>query len=106
MQSPTPQWLAALDMALNGQFPGGAQEKGLSLLSDHGWQPTSVAFMRACSTLGIHQAFPSDNTPQGHADTARVMRTLKEECLWLQAWTSPVTFASALKTWIDQYNEP
>jgi hypothetical protein len=37
--------------------------------------------------------------------TERVMRPLKEECLWLQEWTSPFTLASALKTWIDQYNE-
>ena len=32
------------------------------------------------------------------------MRTLKEECLWLHEWTSPVTFASALVKWIDTYN--
>jgi putative transposase len=78
----------------------------LSLTSDNGCQPTSVAFMRACSTLGIHQAFTSSNNPKGNADTERVRRTLTEECLWLQEWTSPVTFASALKTWIDQDNEP
>jgi putative transposase len=63
----------------------------LFLGSDNGCQPTSVAFMRACSTLGIHQAFTSDNNPKGNADTERVMRTLKEECLWLQEWTSPFT---------------
>jgi putative transposase len=34
-----------------------------------------------------------------------VRRTLKEECLWRQAWTGPFTVASALKKWIDEYNE-
>jgi len=101
----TQQWLAALDIALNRQFPEGAYGKGLSLMSDNGCQPTSVAFMRACSTLGIHQAFTSYNNPKGNADTERVMRTLKEECIWLQEWTSPLTLSSALKTWMDQYNE-
>ena len=32
------------------------------------------------------------------------MRTLKEECLWLHEWTCPVTLASALETWIEDYN--
>ena len=98
-------WLSALDMAVNGQFPQGARGQGLSLMSDNGGQPTSLAFMRACATLEIHQAFTSDNNPKGNADTERVIRTLKEECLWLQEWTSSVTLARALATWIDDYNE-
>ena len=65
-------------------------------MSDNGCQPTSMAFMQACSTLGIQQAFTSYNNPKGNADTERVMRTLKEECLWLQEWTCPFTLARAL----------
>jgi putative transposase len=74
-------WLAALHMAVNQQFPDGARGKGLSLMSDDGCQPTSLAFMEACSTLEIHQAFTRDHNPKGNADTQRVIRTLKEECL-------------------------
>jgi putative transposase len=51
-------WLAALDMAINRQFPDGVREQGLSLMSDNGCQPTSQAFMEACSTLGIRQHSP------------------------------------------------
>lgn len=105
LQCRAQQWLAALDMAVNRQFPAGVREQGLSLMSDNGCQPTSAAFMQACSTLGIHQAFTSDNNPKGHADTERVVRTVKEECLWLQEWTCPFTLARALATWIDDYNE-
>jgi len=47
------QWLLALDMAVNRQFLEGAQGKDLSLMSDNGCQPTSMAFMRACGILGI-----------------------------------------------------
>jgi transposase InsO family protein len=57
-------WLAALDMALNRQFPDGARDRGLSLMSDNGCQPASMAFMETCSTLGIHQAFTSYNNPR------------------------------------------
>jgi putative transposase len=34
-------WVEALERAVNRQFPDGARGKGLSLMSDHGCQPTS-----------------------------------------------------------------
>jgi putative transposase len=98
-------WLDALEMAVNRQFPAGARGQGLSLMSDNGCQPTSRALMEACSTLGIHQAFTSYNNPKGKADTERVMRTLKEECLWLQEWTCPFELIQALEGWVADYNE-
>ena len=98
-------WLEALDIAVNHQFPNGARGQGVSLMSDNGCQPTALAFMKACSTLGIQQAFTSDNHPKGNADTERVIRTLKEECLWLQEWTSPFDLIRALAVWITEYNE-
>ena len=52
-------------------------------MSDHGGQPASMALMRTCRTLGIHQVFTNYNNPKGNADTERVIRTLKEACLWL-----------------------
>jgi putative transposase len=105
MQCTGQHWLAALDMAVNRQCPEGAQGTGLSLMSDNGCQPTSVAFMQACNTLGIHQGFTSYNNPKGNADTERVIRTLKEECLWLQEWNCPFALIRALENWIMQYNE-
>jgi len=106
LQSKARHWLEALDMAVNRQFPMGVEGHDLSLMSDDGCQPTSVAFMRECSKLGIKQAFASYNNPKGNADTERMMRTLKEECLWLREWTSPFELADALKTWIEKnYNE-
>jgi putative transposase len=92
-------------MAVNRQLPDGARGQGLALMSDNGCQPASVAFMRACSTLGMHQTFTSDNNPKGNADTARCIRTLKEECLWLKEWTCPSTLITALEAWITTYNE-
>jgi putative transposase len=62
-------WLEALEMAVNRQFPAGARSQEVSLMSDNGCQPTSLAFMRACATLDIYQAFTSYNNSKGHAET-------------------------------------
>jgi putative transposase len=105
MQCTAQHWLAALDMAVNCQFPKGAQGQGLSLMSDNGCQPTSVAFMQACRSLEIHQVFTSYNNPTGHANTERVIRTRKEECIWLQEWNCPFTLIRALESGIVQYHE-
>ena len=73
-------------------------------MSDNGCQPTSIAFMEACSLLGIRQAFTSYNNPKGNADTERMMRTIKEELLWLREWTSAAELKTALKDWFEKYN--
>jgi putative transposase len=98
-------WLEALDMAAHRQFPDGTRGQEVSLMSDNGCQPTSLAFMRGCATSELHQAFTSYNNPKGNADTERGMRTLKEECLWLHEWTYPFALISAAVAWIDDYNE-
>jgi transposase InsO family protein len=98
-------WLAALEMAVSRQFAAGVCGQGLGLMRDHGGQPTSTAFMRACRMLEIQPALTSDNNPQGKADTERVMRTLKEACLWLQEWTCPFALITALERGIATDHE-
>ena len=104
LQATTAHWLAALDMAINRQFPNGVRDQDLHLMSDNGCQPTSVRFLATCGTLGIQQAFTSYNNPKGNADTERSIRTLKEECLWLREWSSPFAVGEALATWFEQFN--
>ena len=98
-------WLEALDRAIKDQFPMGTRGMGLSLMSDNGTQPTSVAFMKACGLLGINQAFTSYSNPKGNADTERVMRTLKEELVHIREWKSQEQLTHSLKGWIKFYNE-
>jgi putative transposase len=74
-------------------------------MSHNGCQPAVAAFMPACATLEIHQVFTSYSNPKGDADTERVMRTLKEECLWLQEWACPFALLQALEGCISYYNE-
>ena len=104
LQAKTVHWLVALHHAVQRQFPQGSRDQGLYLMSDNGCQPTSMAFMRTCATLGITQAFTSYNNPKGNADTERLMRTLKEELLWLREWTSARELERALAAWVDWYN--
>lgn len=103
-RSKTSDWLQALEMGLARQFPDGVRGKGLMLVSDNGCQPTSQAFMKACGTLGIRQVFTSYGNPRGNADTERMIRTLKEECLWLREWRSAAELIQALGAWIEGYN--
>lgn len=101
-------WLVALERAVAKQFAAGIQEQKdteLHLMSDNGCQPTSLRFMKNCKNLGVAQAFTSYNNPKGNADTERMMRTLKEELVWLREWSSPSELSAAFDAWVDQYNE-
>ena len=97
-------WLTALDMVVNRHFADGARGQDLGLMRDNGCQPTAVAVMKACTTLGIHPTFTSYHNPTGKADTERMMRTLTEEGLWLQEWTSPVDLVRAFEAWVAYSN--
>jgi transposase InsO family protein len=97
-------WLEALDRGLNRQFPDGVRDHELHLMSDNGSQPTSLRFMKACGMLGVRQAFTSYNNPKGNADTERVMRTLKEELIWLREWRDAHELSAAIDKWVEIYN--
>lgn len=105
MQCKSGHWLEALEKAAAGQFPlMGIRGQGVQLMSDNGCQPTSSVFMAACARLGVAQAFTSYNNPKGNADTERMMRTMKEELLWLNEWRSPSQLQTRLAQWIDSFN--
>jgi transposase InsO family protein len=104
LQSKAWHWLAALNHAVNWQFPQGVKGSHLHLMADNGCQPTAISFMKACSLMGIKQAFTSYNNPKGNADTERFMRTLKEELVWIHEWQTPAAFFVALNDWIQKYN--
>ncbi len=106
-QSKSWHWLAALNKAVNRQFPKGIREveTGLNLMSDNGSQPTARSFMETCAGLGIKQAFTAYSNPKGNADTERMMRTLKEELCWLRQWQSVNQLKTALDTFIENFND-
>lgn len=104
--SRTEDWLEALNNACNSQFPNGvlSKQEELYLVSDNGSQPTSHKYMQACSVLEIKQIYASYNNPKGNADTERVMRTIKEDFIWVREFSSPIEFTEAFKKWVEDYN--
>lgn len=100
------EWKGALDMAVNLEFPEGVRGKGLKLISDNGSQPTSISFMKDTSTLEIGQIFTSYNNPKGNADTERMMRTIKEEVLWLNEFETFEEAKEKIDKWLAiDYNK-
>jgi len=100
------EWKRAIAMALNNEFPEGVRGKGLKLISDNGSQPTSASFMKEMSVLDIDQIFTSYDNPKGNADTERVMRTIKEEIVWVNEFTSFAEAKDKVYHWIDNdYNK-
>lgn len=105
LRSKTADWLDALNVACQQQFPQGIQSyQNLSLVSDNGCQPTSARYIRECSVLGIKQIFTSFCNPKGNADTERLMRTMKEELIWSNDWMSYGQLSAALDHWVHAYN--
>ena len=105
LRSKTQDWLDALHVACDQQFPRGVREyPPLSLVSDNGCQPTSERYMKECEILGIKQIFTSFNNPKGNADTERMMRTMKEELIWSNEFESFDQLKRALDNWVNDYN--
>ena len=60
--------------------------------------------MKACKDLNIKQIFTSYNNPKGNTDTERVIRTLKEDLVWIKEFTSFEELRKDLEIWIYNYN--
>ena len=54
--------------------------------------------------LGIEQIFTSYDNPKGNADTERMIRTIKEEVIWLHEFTSLTEAKEVIRDWIAKYN--
>ncbi len=104
-RSRSEDWLRALDEAANTEFVNGIKGSGIRLVSDNGCQPTSNAFHKYCCNTGIEQVFTSYNNPKGNAETERMMRTMKEELLWLKDWKNLEEIEQSLRHWQKDYNE-
>lgn len=105
LRARTAEWEEALERGLCEHFPWGVRDQGLNLVSDNGSQPTSVSFMRDMALLGVNQVFCSYDNPKGNAETERVIRTIKEELLWLNDFTSFEQAYKAIEAWIrNDYN--
>lgn len=78
-------------------------------------QPTGTSFMKDMATLGIEQTclpfrhrqiFTSYDNPKGNAETERMIRTIKEEIIWLNEFSSLEEAREKIARWIEvDYNK-
>jgi len=105
MRCRSQEWREAIEMAVQRECSWGSREEDIKLISDNGSQPTSTSFMKDMATLGIEQIFTSYNNPKGNADTERVMRTVKEEIIWLNEFKAFFDAREKVSSWIERdYN--
>lgn len=78
---------------------------GLELRTDHGPQYTGVAASEMCERWNLDHTLAPVGRPTGNAVAERVIRTLKEECIWLRDWKNLAELEQALAEWQHTYNE-
>lgn len=62
--------------------------------------------MKRIALLDLEQVFTSYNSPSGDAETERMIRTIKEEVIWLEEFASFGEAREMISRWIEgDYNE-
>lgn len=97
-------WKEALENSVLYACPEGSRKYGINLMSDNGAQPTSGKYENLCKRLGIHHVTTSYNNPKGNAETESFIKTLKEDCLWINEFNSFDDAKRQVLSWIDYYN--
>jgi putative transposase len=100
-----PTVLAATEQALETAFgsPGRVPE-GLDYRTDHGPQFTGNDCEALCTRWGIEHTFAPVGRPTGNAVVERLIRTLKEEVIWLRDWDTVDQVRQAVTAWVERYN--
>jgi transposase InsO family protein len=78
---------------------------GVELRSDHGPQYTGSDCAALCDEWNLLHTYAPVGRPTGNAVVERVIRTLKEEVVWLRDWESLDELRAALEAWVKRYNE-
>jgi putative transposase len=78
---------------------------GLALRHDHGSQYISDTFQQELRFLGIESSPSFVRAPEGNGCAERVIRTLKEQLLWIKTFATVEELRLALVEWAKLYNE-
>lgn len=78
---------------------------GLELRTDHGPQYTGQDCRDLAAEWNLEHTFAPVGRPTGNAVVERVIRTLKEEVIWLRDWDSADEVRAAVDAWVIRYNE-
>jgi putative transposase len=100
------EWISAVRQALERR---GWKQKGdlagLVLRSDNGAQPCSKRFVEYLGTAGIRGQYTGYGAPDDNAYIERVIRTIKEEEIWLNQYESWAEAHQAIDEYVQFYNE-
>lgn len=102
----SPTVLSATEQALVAAF--GSPENvpdGVEYRTDHGPQFTGSDCETLCRRWGIEHTFSPVGRPTGNAVVERLIRTLKEEVIWLRDWDTVKQVREAVAAWVVRYNE-
>ena len=84
--------------------PAGVPD-GFEMRTDHGPQYTGETCAEFSKDWKVNHTFAPVGRPTGNAVAERVIRTIKEECIWLRDWVSLKELEAALTVWQSEYNE-
>ena len=82
----------------------GKATPGLQLCSDIGLVFTSKLCTRLAYQYGLKQEFIRPHTPQQNGMVERLIRTIKEQCIWMHNFESLTEARFAIGKWIEFYN--
>lgn len=101
----SPAVLASVEAKLLAAFgsPAGVPD-GVELRTDHGPQYTGADCAAFCDRWRLLHTYAPVGRPTGNAVVERFIRTLKEELVWLQDWSSADELRAAIKPWLEHYN--
>lgn len=102
----SPAVLSSPEQALQAAF--GSPEnvpEGVELRTDHGPQYTGADCEALVDRWGLDHTFAPVGRPTGNAVVERVIRTLKEELIWLRDWQNEGELRRAVEAWVRRYND-
>lgn len=95
----------ALEDALICRFARNkAASRGLALRSDNGLIFTSKRYLKLVRAYGLRAEYITPYSPEQNGVIERFMRTLKEECIWLNLFSSFAEAKATIGAWIQEYN--
>jgi transposase InsO family protein len=100
-----PAVLASVERVLHERFgTPAAIPAGLELRTDHGPQYTGADCAALVARWGLMHTLAPVGRPTGNAVVERLIRTMKEEVVWLQDWQDAAELRAALEAWQRRYN--
>lgn len=100
-----PAILESVEQALREVFSDPTRVPfNVELRSDHGSQYTGADCAALVARWGLVHTFAPVGRPTGNAVAERVIRTMKEEVIWLRDWDTADELREALLAWQVRYN--